>query len=214
VSAFLITFLLPCAPSDRALTRSSDLTGFSETIGLTLHLTWIELDFAGIVDKIKQQTSNHSSSSRMARTQSAASRRNFRRWLPGRGVSILIFVTVSMIANIGFTWFAGTQLANHEQNSIASGSGLSHLGVAGIIQGTVEQPQPFKPPPGRPRQKALPPRDSAVDTAGFVHIGKTAGSTISKLLRNGCHSWVTAKGPCRKNMTDETVVSKFVVRLI
>jgi hypothetical protein len=183
-------------------------------ISFTLLDRWSELDFARIVDNIKQHSSNHSSSSRMARTQSAASRRKCRRWLPGRGFSILIFVTASMVANIGFTWFAGTQLASHEQNSIARGSGLSHPGVARIIQGTVEQPQQNIPPPQRPRQHALPPQDSAVDTAGFIHIGKTAGSTISKLLRNGCTSWVTAKGPCRKNMTDETVVSKLVVRLV
>jgi hypothetical protein len=31
--AFLATLLLPCAPSDRALVRSSDLAGFSEMIG-------------------------------------------------------------------------------------------------------------------------------------------------------------------------------------
>mmetsp|Transcript_8393 Transcript_8393/g.12626 ORF Transcript_8393/g.12626 Transcript_8393/m.12626 type:complete len:450 (-) Transcript_8393:129-1478(-) len=38
----------------------------------------------------------------------------------------------------------------------------------------------------------LPP-----ETLGaFIHIGKTGGSTLSRLLRNGCHSWV--KKPCTK----------------
>ena len=59
------------------------------------------------------------------------------------------------------------------------------------------------------RDPTLPPRNSSVDTAGFVHIGKTGGSTISKLLRNGCTSFVTER-PCRTNITDETYVSKFV----
>lgn len=43
-------------------------------------------------------------------------------------------------------------------------------------------------------------RDPIADTrhsygGGFVHIGKTAGSTLSFLLRNGCHSF--RKHPCR-----------------
>lgn len=53
----------------------------------------------------------------------------------------------------------------------------------------------------------MPPRDSSLHTAGFVHIGKTGGSTISTLLRNGCTSFVG--GSCR-NITHETVVSKYV----
>eukprot|EP00536_Pseudo-nitzschia_multiseries_P001609 jgi/Psemu1/322148/estExt_fgenesh1_pg.C_210002 len=42
---------------------------------------------------------------------------------------------------------------------------------------------------------------------GYIHIGKTAGSTISLLLRNGCHSFVPK--PCRL-VPNETVVSKLV----
>ena len=45
-------------------------------------------------------------------------------------------------------------------------------------------------------------------TAGFVHIGKTAGSTLSLLLRNGCHSFVKPK-PCRI-VPNETATSRFV----
>lgn len=52
------------------------------------------------------------------------------------------------------------------------------------------------------KQQTMPPSAGA-----FVHIGKTGGSTISKLLRNGCHA-VYPK-PCR-NITDETIVSKLV----
>jgi hypothetical protein len=40
----------------------------------------------------------------------------------------------------------------------------------------------------------------------FVHVGKTGGSTLSVLLRNGCHSWL--KHPCRNVTTPaETVAS-------
>lgn len=56
-------------------------------------------------------------------------------------------------------------------------------------------------------EPTMPPRDSSLHSAGFVHIGKTGGSTISTLLRNGCTSFV--EGPCR-NITHETVVSKYV----
>ena len=42
----------------------------------------------------------------------------------------------------------------------------------------------------------------------FVHTGKTGGSTISVLLRNGCHSFMPH--PCRTNFTLESTVSKLV----
>lgn len=57
------------------------------------------------------------------------------------------------------------------------------------------------------KEQTMPPRDSSFHSAGFVHIGKTGGSTISTLLRNGCTSFV--EGPCR-NITHETAVSKYV----
>jgi hypothetical protein len=58
------------------------------------------------------------------------------------------------------------------------------------------------------QQPTMPPRESSFDTAGYVHIGKTGGSTISKLLRNGCNSFES--GPCRL-VPHETQVSKLVV---
>jgi len=42
---------------------------------------------------------------------------------------------------------------------------------------------------------------------GYIHVGKTGGTTISKLLRNGCHSFFPK--PCRV-VANETVVSKLV----
>jgi hypothetical protein len=62
---------------------------------------------------------------------------------------------------------------------------------------------------GRQQLPTMPPRESSYDTAGFVHIGKTGGSTISSLLRNGCNSFES--GPCRF-VSNETQVSKLVVR--
>jgi hypothetical protein len=42
----------------------------------------------------------------------------------------------------------------------------------------------------------------------FLHVGKTGGSTLSLLLRNGCHSFVPV---CRRsNITDESMASKLI----
>jgi len=49
---------------------------------------------------------------------------------------------------------------------------------------------------------------NATTTMGFVHVGKTGGSTISKLLRNGCHSFV--KKPCRDVGPNETIASRLI----
>ena len=48
------------------------------------------------------------------------------------------------------------------------------------------------------------PKKSSI---GYIHVGKTGGSTISQLLRNGCHSYLPK--PCRV-VANETVVSKLV----
>jgi hypothetical protein len=45
--AFLATLLLPCAPSDRALVRSSDLAGFSEMIGFPSNTDDIRVVYNG-----------------------------------------------------------------------------------------------------------------------------------------------------------------------
>lgn len=45
------------------------------------------------------------------------------------------------------------------------------------------------------------------DGGAFVHMGKTGGSAISVLLRNGCHSWMAH--PCR-NVTNETITSELI----
>jgi hypothetical protein len=46
---------------------------------------------------------------------------------------------------------------------------------------------------------------SSTHGGAFIHIGKTGGSTLSMLLRNGCHSFI--KKPCRQ-VPNETVTSK------
>ena len=61
-----------------------------------------------------------------------------------------------------------------------------------------EQPQTQVAETVTPQQQAqqrqqynratLPPRNSSSDTIGFIHIGKTGGSTITTMIRNGCNS--------------------------
>lgn len=50
-------------------------------------------------------------------------------------------------------------------------------------------------------------RDQTPKGGGFVHMGKTGGSTLSVLLRNGCHSYM--KHPCR-NVMNESPASMLV----
>jgi len=64
------------------------------------------------------------------------------------------------------------------------------------------------------RKSTMPQGDSSPTTANlrtmgaFVHIGKTAGSTLSLLLRNGCHSFLPK--PCRRIPAPESMASHLV----
>lgn len=46
------------------------------------------------------------------------------------------------------------------------------------------------------------------DGGAFVHIGKTGGSTLSTLFRNGCHSFMPH--PCRADIRHESIASQLV----
>lgn len=46
------------------------------------------------------------------------------------------------------------------------------------------------------------------DGGAFVHQGKTGGSTLSVLLRNGCHSYLPH--PCRTEIPHETMASQLI----
>eukprot|EP00527_Entomoneis_sp_CCMP2396_P008400 CAMPEP_0198147710 /NCGR_PEP_ID=MMETSP1443-20131203/37384_1 /TAXON_ID=186043 /ORGANISM="Entomoneis sp., Strain CCMP2396" /LENGTH=411 /DNA_ID=CAMNT_0043812153 /DNA_START=40 /DNA_END=1275 /DNA_ORIENTATION=- len=50
-------------------------------------------------------------------------------------------------------------------------------------------------------------REQTVNGGAFVHIGKTGGSSLSVLLRNGCHSWL--EHPCRV-VQNETIASQMI----
>jgi hypothetical protein len=95
--------------------------------------------------------------------------------------------------------------------SIVRGFVLLTIGYTIFVVYSIQNYQPTsnnKDDKGRRYEDpTMPPRDSSINTAGFIHIGKTGGSSISTLLRNGCTSFVA--GPCR-NITHETAISKYV----
>jgi hypothetical protein len=79
-----------------------------------------------------------------------------------------------------------------------------------VLEGQPRQrPRPRRRPRPEDRAITMAPQESSEHTVGMVHVGKTAGSTISQLLRNGCTSFVT--GPCRMNITQESEISRQVV---
>jgi len=51
-------------------------------------------------------------------------------------------------------------------------------------------------------------------TAGFIHIGKTGGSTLASVIRNSCHSFMRGKnGKCRgkkSSIENESIASELV----
>ena len=107
-----------------------------------------------------------------------------------RKTLLLLFLILCVVSNIVFTWIAEHRLESLSNHSSSKGNVPKHQGMA------------------RPWRKTMAPQKSSPTTAGFIHVGKTGGSTISKLLRNGCTSFVS--GPCR-NITHESIVSKNVV---
>ncbi|CAJ1943669.1 unnamed protein product [Cylindrotheca closterium] len=51
------------------------------------------------------------------------------------------------------------------------------------------------------------PQNAPNTTGAFIHVGKTGGSTLATVLRNGCHSFLDR--PCQK-VRNESIVSKTV----
>jgi hypothetical protein len=47
-------------------------------------------------------------------------------------------------------------------------------------------------------------------TAGFIHIGKTGGSTLTGVIRNSCHSFVRKSGRCQGAIQNESIASELV----
>lgn len=82
---------------------------------------------------------------------------------------------------------------------------------------TVTPPQLRESRPMTPRNRnKLPVRKEGTkletrqspDGGAFVHTGKTGGSTLSVLLRNGCHSFM--RHPCRTDIPYESAASQLI----
>jgi hypothetical protein len=149
-------------------------------------------------------------------------RRSRRRCSSSRGATILVIMGSFMLANVVFVSIVGNILMPSETadsglllmpdatTASAMGMDISDRGRAVEALDRCGTPEQQTPQRRYPNELTMPPRNSSADSFGFVHIGKTGGSTISHLLRNGCNSFQT--GPCR-NITNETIVSKLVVSL-
>ena len=78
--------------------------------------------------------------------------------------------------------------------------------AAAIQKNPPRQPTANGHPPIGQREHALPRvRTQSPSGGAFIHMGKSAGSQLSLLLRNGCHSFMPH--PCRQ-VANETVASK------
>ena len=119
----------------------------------------------------------------------------------GAACTILFILGFIVTINIGLVWIAGTLLASTPQGD------NNHVPHQHVVDVSQQQGRPQQSRSQKYREPTMPPRESSTNTAGFIHVGKTAGSTISLLLRNGCTSF--KKGPCR-NIAHESAVSKYV----
>ena len=119
--------------------------------------------------------------------------------IPYKFVILVLLVWCVGVNFFSFGYF-GTNL---------NASSKNHVLLTILDDYTVSKSTTAGKPSGTRHRLTMPPRESSFDTAGYVHIGKTGGSTISKLLRNGCNSFLS--GPCR-SVPHETQVSKLVVR--
>jgi hypothetical protein len=96
-------------------------------------------------------------------------------------------------------------IATHTSNNLTTKASTMQNFEAGRMES-----QQNKARQSRRRQGGQPPAQRPSNgerPGGFIHLSKSGGSTLSLLIRNGCHSFV--KKPCR-NVTNETVASKLI----
>ena len=118
-----------------------------------------------------------------------------------RKCSMLLIVIFGIVLNLIFACMVGFLI------HMFSDSGQSQSLQPSRVH---SQPSPLQPSQQDYYLRAtLPPRNSSTDTIGFVHVGKTGGSTITTMIRNGCNSFA-ADGPCHANITHESHISKLV----
>lgn len=141
----------------------------------------------------------------------------------GKGRSFLLLLIMGVLATLSLTSIKMGRVAEsksipseNEQDSMMGGfkqkmrDRLKHK--TSVARPLANKQQMFPryeavPTPLGPQEPQILPTFQRPDGGAFVHMGKTGGSTLSVLLRNGCHSWMPH--PCR-NVTSETIASELI----
>ncbi len=130
-------------------------------------------------------------------------------FLPGKrkGKIISRSLVVCSFCVLGLIWCYGTVISVLEIHSIDSHDAYSGLPQSGNSN-SISKAQFLNNDDTR---RFAGNTDQTKVTAGFIHMGKTGGSTLSLLLRYGCHSFLRPKHkqPCRV-VPNETLTSKLV----
>ncbi len=90
----------------------------------------------------------------------------------------------------------------------SKGSIANRSSTPGLLSDRVERPTESSPiQVARSETSFLALTHNYTKTAGFIHVGKCGGSSLTSQLRNGCHSFV--KKPCSV-IANETAISELV----
>ena len=105
-------------------------------------------------------------------------------------------------------YYSSSTSSNYKSNNVILSPALLLEQQQNRTNGIIIRKQQYQRP-------TMAPQNSSRDTIGYIHIGKTGGSTISNLLRNGCNSFSSSSSssgntPCHPNIPNETIVSKLV----
>ena len=131
-----------------------------------------------------------------------------------------LFVLVSMVFLLNLrhstTLIRSTEVVYSQQQESSHGLPTKHNFLSNNRphhqeeEVAIEEPVFESPQTTQPTGNADSVTNNTVPSAGaFIHIGKTAGSTLSLLLRNGCHSFVPK--PCRVIPSpEESMASKLI----
>ena len=105
-------------------------------------------------------------------------------------------------------YYSSSTSSNYKSNNVILSPALLLEQQQNRTNGIIIMKQQYQRP-------TMAPQNSSRDTIGYIHIGKTGGSTISNLLRNGCNSFSSSSSssgntPCHPNIPNETIISKLV----
>ena len=106
-------------------------------------------------------------------------------------------------------YYSSSTSSNYKSNNVILSPALLLEQQQNRTNGIIIMKQQYQRP-------TMAPQNSSRDTIGYIHIGKTGGSTISNRLRNGCNSFSSSSSsssgntPCHPNIPNETIISKLV----